>query len=288
MKPLAVQFALLSTFSPCLLIPAAAQGITTAPPSALAVPAADVFSLGVALGEARYHARESSPSGGTLNTEDGRLPTLTVAGAWQRGPWHVSASQLLARQDLAYQGYTQIGIPLNTTTRLALGNTSLLAGYAWKVSDQGRLRVSGGLEHLRIDRQIQPALGSLPLHETLSLLRGVAGLQWAHGGELGMHWAAGLDWLHSVRSRLAVDTYGLYDPITLQPGRSNDWRAHVQASYRWHSGWTGKLMLSTESIRPGASAQEVWTQQGVPAVSVRYPGSRQSLTTLQAGLSWQF
>ena len=248
----------------------------------------DEVSLSFAMGEARYQAREISSSGGTLNTEQGRLPTLTVAGKWQHGPWSAEASHLLARQDLAYQGYTQIGIPLSTTTRLALGNTALRAGYVWRVSEHDRLTLLGGVEHLQIDRQIQPALGALPLHETLNLLRCAAGVQWMHGGDLGFNWTAGVDLLRSVRSRLKVDTYGLFDPITLRPGAGNDWRAHVQAAYRWQGGLTMTVRASKESIRPGASSREVWTLNGVPAVSVSYPGSKQSLTGLHAGLTWRF
>ena len=249
---------------------------------------AENLSFAVAVGQARYQARETSASGGLLNMEKGVLPSLTLRGQWQQDRWFADVSHLLARHDVVYEGYTQLGIPLQTATQLAWSTSALSVGRFWPLNERSDMKLQVGLDHLQIDRQIRAALGSLPLHETLGLTRGLLGLHWSHGEPFGWRWEAGVDVLRRMRSQLKVDTYGLYDPITLQPGNGTDWRFRVQAAYRWQGGLTGFVTVSQDTVRPGASSQEVWSQQGRPVLAVRYPGSHQTLKNLQAGVAWQF
>lgn len=247
-------------------------------------------ALSVQLGEMRYRSVETGSNGATLNSEAGRLPSVTALGAWRRQAWQLRLSHQIARGELAYQGYTQMGIPLATNSQLVVNKSAVQVGREWAVNDCNDIVLLAGLERLSVDRNILPAMASLPLREKLSLVQAAIGLQWAHAGSVrrGWSWDAGAFALAGLQSRLQVDSYGLYDTVTLQPARAVDWRAEAGLLYRWSPQVAASLRLGHETATPGASSQDIWYRAGIPAAGVRYPGSRQSLTTLQAGFTWTF
>ena len=251
------------------------------------------FTLGLALGQTQYRATERNALGNVTNQESGSLPRAMVTGRWQHGEWFAEAALSVARHDVAYQGFTQIGIPLTTTTALAMTQSGLQGGRRWRSSSSAQWQVSSGLERLQIQRHILPGLGSSPLREVLTTTRAMASV--AVQQDLPATWVSapvalsvGLDVMPALRSRLDVDSFGVFDPITLQPARSTDWRVKLKtelALSRQASLWLGYMH---ESLQPGGSSLEVWTRGGVPTAGVRYPGSQQSLRTLSMGLSLGF
>lgn len=250
------------------------------------------FTLGLALGQAQYRATERNVLGNVTNQESGSLPHAMVTGRWQQGEWFAEAALSVARHDVAYQGFTQIGIPLATTTALAIAQSGLQGGRRWRSTGSTQWQVSGGLERLQIQRHILPALGSSPLREVLTTTRAVASvaveqdLLAALGAPIVL--SAGLDVMPTVRSRLDVDSFGVFDPITLQPAHSTDWRVKLKTALAMSRQATLWLGYTHESLQPGGSSLEVWTRGGVPTAGVRYPGSQQSLRTLSMGLSLVF
>jgi hypothetical protein len=263
------------------------------------VPASE-FSWQWTRGTTQYRSTERNAVGTVTNEETGRLPQLALSGRWQQGAWFADTSASIARNDVTYQGFTQIGLPLRTRTALAIAQGGVHAGHRWvsaaQTHSQTSWQWSGGMERLHIDRNILPGLGSLPLREVLTTTRAVAGVavahrgspQWVAGQSLTPSAKLGLDVLRGVQTHLDVDSFGLYDPITLHPANSTDWRVKLQAMLAVGPHLQFSLGLEHLSFRPGDSSLEVWNKAGVPAARVRYPGSRQSMQTLGAGVQWTF
>jgi hypothetical protein len=253
--------------------------------------------VGLEQGGLTYQSIERSSSGGVTNQETGHLPLIAATLGWQSAQgWALQGRYSRAKNDVAYQGYTQIGIPLNTITQLAVHQTDARLSYAWPVSSTLSWHPSMGLSHVRVDRSIQPALGSLPLQEVLDSTRLIAGLslqhRWSGPEAVGtlrpVQLLAGVEVLSAVRNRLKVNSFGQFDPITLTPARQTDWRWHAKAQWSLTPRATVSLGVEHERLQPGSSSVEAWRRNGVAVTGVRYPGSQQTLQAWTLGVVWQF
>lgn len=271
---------------------ARAAALVLAAGTATAQAQSGAWAVGVDVETLRYQSTEYSAAGVRLNSESGRLPSVRLSGRWSFGDWFAEAGATVARNDVAYDGFTQLGLPLQTTTQLQLSQWGARAGRIWQVRDDARLSLSGGLEQLHLDRNILAGVGSLPLQETLNTTHAVVGMQWAQRlGEISDTAATvtvALDWMPALKTRIAVNSFGLFDPITLKPGLSQDLRLSLRLDKPLTQRLGGWIGARHQRYRPGETGTEVWTKNGVAAATVRYPGSEQSLTWLGAGLNWSF
>jgi hypothetical protein len=264
--------------------------------------ASSPWALDVSLGKTRYQSTERSSSGAISNQETGELPQAKLALTWQGGgqrdgqggTWFGQGYYALARHDVAYQGYTQIGIPLATTTELAIHQAGAHAGYRWQWGDSTQGTALAGLERMQVRRNILPGVWSLPLNEIITSTRAVLGTQVRH--RLGIlpvvAWpvtlSGGAEALQALHTTIDVNTQGLYDPITLSPAKKLDWRWQLRAEVnpsRAVALWAG---VAQERFTPGDTPVAVWLRNGTPAAGVRYPGSEQRLQTLSLGLQVSF
>lgn len=253
---------------------------------------ASEFVLSAEFGRMAYHAVERGQAGQKLNQEDGTLPTRRLGARWVYGPWLAALSVWQGGQDIAYTGISQTGFPLQLQTRLQAQGIQWRAGYAWPWVGDSMVLASVGVDQLQMDRNMQPTPFSSPLRERLDSTRALLGGQivkeWAALAEWPLQVAVGVDALRSVRQRLAVDSFGRYEPISLSPTNSTGWRSAVRVSLAPSAASAVWLALERESFNPGATPYQSWTATDAPATQVRYPGSRQSLHSLSMGASWQF
>jgi hypothetical protein len=245
------------------------------------------LSVEASIGVARYRSTETSISGAVLNRELGNMPMLSLGIQETRGPWFVRLTQDTAGDDVVYQGSSQIGFPIITKTKLRWSEWAVRAGHGWAVSDTSVVTMSTGIGKLSIDRHILPSLGSLGLQEQLDTWRAslAANLQLrpAKAPLMPAQITMGVEALPALRTRLQVNSFGLYDAVTLAPGRSVDWRTHVQAQWDVAPGNQFWLQIGHASYKPTRSDIQVWTRGGVPAATVTYPGSQQQLSNLRMG-----
>ena len=252
--------------------------------------AAPAWQLQAKLASLRYTAQEKNALGSVLNTETGSLPSAQLSLRHQRGPWVVELGFSQAANTIAYNGFTQLGLPLLTRTELAWTQAHANVGYHYPIAAQSSVLLGAGLVQRNIDRNILATAGSLPLRETLqstqlslqAMVQGGAAKAVLGPGSLS--WQAGVQLLPSLRHRLKVDSFGLYDTITLSPARNTDWKVSAGFAFALNPVWSVGADISHQSLRPGASSTEVWTKSGVPSASVRYPGSVQSATGLAISL----
>jgi hypothetical protein len=166
---------------------------------------------------------------------------------------------------------------------------TIIAGLSSQLSDSDTLEWRVGLGKRRLDRDIKAGLGSLPLRELLSITQLQVGAKWQKRMNTHTLWHMGLT-LHPVLNQsLAVDSFGLYDPITLRLGKqSTDRRITAGLAHRFSSIWQVELHWGMDIMRPQASATEIWKKSGVPQVTVRYPGSQQRMSDVSLQLSAHF
>jgi hypothetical protein len=239
-----------------------------------------------------YRARETNALGFVTNKESGRLPSQALALRWSRSGWYAQLAVQRAASDVLYQGYTQIGLPLTTTTELALSQWQLQAGWQWQGPHGQHLQLGSGFSQSRIDRNILPGLGSLPLRETLNTR------QWLLAAEWQETWAAA--WprpltlslsgqvLPTLKQTLDVDSYGIYDTIRLSNAHGTDWALGAKGKLAITPQAQATLQWTYQSIHPRASGLEVWRKNSAPAATVRYPGSRQSARHVAVGMDFSF
>ncbi|MEJ2793931.1 hypothetical protein WAE56_10965 [Iodobacter sp. LRB] len=247
------------------------------------------FSIQPAVATLHYQAEEHNQIGTVINQESGHLPQFEISMQAKEAPWLIKIDYSRAEGDVNYQGYTQMGIPLTTRTELNIESWQALLGYQWQVADQQQITLGAGLNGLQIDRHILPALGSLPLNETLNSQRFVLSLSWQWQMDaLPVALNTQLDILPQHQNRLTVDTQGLYDTIELDTDQHTDWRWALDAEWRCTPNARLGIGLAYQSYQPGSSQQGILKRNGLAAATVRYPGSDQRLLVLKSFFSWHF
>jgi hypothetical protein len=270
-------------FIAAVALPVAKVCLAQTSPADLATPALNVnpsWSVSAATGGMQYHARETNAKGFVTNQENGRLPSHELTLRWTPSPWYAQLYLQRAASGVLYQGYTQIGLPLTTTTELALAQWQLQAGWQWLGPYEQQIRLGTGLSQSTIDRNILPSLGSLPLRETLRTRQWLIAADWqktwSGAWPKPVSLSVGGQLLPTLKQTLDVDSYGIYDSIRLSNARGADWMLGAKGKLAITPQAQLTLQWNYRSIQPRSSSLEVWRKNSVPAATVRYPGSRQS------------
>jgi|GEM_PF-2253338 len=224
-----------------------------------------------------------------LNRERGDLVGAHVQLGMSSGAGTLAIDLQQAGGGLDYNGLTQLGLPLNTQTRLRMERVGLAASPAWPrmpLAD-GLLTAQLGLQQLRIDRRIEPTARSAGLREQLRLDLIAVGLRWRQPLAAQTRIQLDLGWLQPVDARLRVDTGGVIDGYTLRP-RHRGWpTADAALHCALGGGLSASIGLRLEQPRIGSSPPLAITRLGRPAGISSYPGSRQRWHGLALGLTWQ-
>ncbi len=185
--------------------------------------------------------------------------------------WPVIAFEAAASHGaLDYDGQTQSGVPLATTTR----HTDLELGAHWRPLPAGAWgEVWLGLDWLRARRSIASSATAGGLDETSSLL--LPGIRW-RGPAFTIALAGGTrfnvetQWRTSARHRLDVDYLGVFDNSSLRGGRRSEIALGLSAStsgaWRWNLEWS--------HTRQAASSSSPLYRGGALIGSVRQPRIR--------------
>ena len=87
---------------------------TMATDSALASPG---WSGDVSLGIVGFHYKEFADDDSVLDREDGNIPGVATTLRYDNSTWGIVSSTSFYSGDAAYDGQTQLGIPITTTTK---------------------------------------------------------------------------------------------------------------------------------------------------------------------------
>jgi hypothetical protein len=220
------------------------------------------------VGLAHRKLTETTASGATLLTERGPMLQLQLRADRPLASGGALAARLMAAGgDLDYDGQTQSGAPLTTTTRQSeLGADLLWRPHAPAAWGEGWL----SLGWLGNRRAIQSTPAASGLDERS--LAWMAGVQWrspafAPAGR----WTARVEAEArvSVQHRLHVDYLGLLDPSSLHGGRKRQLALRLVAAPDETSPWSWTLEWAR--LTQGVSETVPVYRNGVLFGSVRQP-----------------
>lgn len=257
---------------------------------ALASPFAST-RLQAGVGAAHYVSEEPLPDGRVFNREQGTLRRTTLELRLAEGAWAVTAALRQAHGTLAYRGQTQFGIPLYTQTDLSRCELALLAEHQWQPHEGGPTYTLGaGAEALRTVRDIRATPFTTPLTETLSARQWALGAAAVQDTALAGHpvrVTASAQLNRPFSQALAVDTHGVVDPLTLQPGKRRGGRLGWDMAMALGANVEIGLNLGARFYRPGASESATAYRGGMPVGSASYPGSVQTVRHCDLVLNWR-
>jgi hypothetical protein len=228
-------------------------------------PADSALSWDVSAGALHRRLVERADNGSRLVTETG--PMLRLGFGMQLRLAQGGALRLdlgAAGGRLDYEGRTQAGAPVSTTTRHREVDLALawrpLAAAAW---GEGWL-VLRGLEQRRTIASTATVGG---LEETSTVW--MPGLRWTGAFDgAGWRWQPSIELRASVRHRLDIDYRGVFDPSALKGGRRHDVVLGLAMSapdspWQWSVEWT--------HARQSASPRQPLYRGGVAVGTVRQP-----------------
>lgn len=237
MNKVANQGTVLWLLTGCLLQLPLATGAVA---GAEVVEAVEVIEIGASWSYVEY--QEQGDSGQTLNEESGDIPGLYLAWTPAFGPHAWGRLEAgYASHNITYDGQTQAGVPLTTTTHARLIHYDGRIGGQWQ---QGPVVLRPYLfaRYQRWDRAIQPTGTSLGLTEYYRWWEAGAGLE---GCGNGMVWASelclDLGLFRTIDGEVEVALGN--DPAdypVLQPGDSTGYRAQL----RWSPPGLSQLVVS--------------------------------------------
>jgi hypothetical protein len=240
-------------------------------------------------GQARYEATETAPGGFVLNRDSGVLRGGSVALTQPlAADWRLRLLLQSLHGSLRYDGLTQLGLPLTTSTGLRLQRAELaLAAAAWAVPGGFELVPALALGEQRIERAIAATPASLPTTETMhSRFIAIDAAMRRSFGSAALQLA--LRAAVPLRQRLDIDTFGVYDSYSLQPQRQGSTRLTLRGEWAFAPGWTLAAEAGSETLKFGNADGRLVTAGGQPAAISSYPGSRQRLRSTAVAVTAAF
>jgi hypothetical protein len=178
--------------------------------AAAAGPAVPIgFDLGASLSATRFDYAETSRAGATLNRETATLPGLGLSAARHAGRGTLRIDAIVAGGDADYDGRTQGGTPIRSSTRESLAAVAVVSSV--RLDAEGRVAIGAGVGLRRWGRDIAGvgAVAGLDeryrtvealLESTVALFRGTLGrvdlsvrMSRALWGETDVDFGAGYD-----------------------------------------------------------------------------------------------
>lgn len=241
---------------------ACAGAVQAQQPSAASAP----LQWDIAAGASQRRLFEQMPDGGRLLTERGTMARLELGARWAPvdGP-AVAAEAGGAAGSLDYDGQTQAGAPLATTSRQHDADLALLwrpqPAAAW---GEGWLLLHGVRQH----RDIRSTGRVNGLVETSVLL--MPGLRWRGPATAAAGWQLRpqVEARVSTYHRLDVDYHGLFDGSRLEGGRRWALVLGLEAQAP-DPAW--RIGLRWTRARQAASQSQALYRDGVRVGSVRQP-----------------
>ncbi len=249
--------------------------------------ASQTWRLDAEVSRARYLSIESPPgaSGFELNRDEGwltraRLGTEMDAG---HGGWLLHGA--LGQGAVDYTGFTQWGVPLETSSRILEQSLTVGGWLATPLPAGLSGRIGLEVEQQCIRRDIQPTARSSRLTETLCSQ--VLGLGGRMGWNLLEGWSAevSMRWARPWRQSLQADAHGVLDEFKLSPRHMRQQRSEISLLRHFEARSVLVMTLRRHDRNYGASAPTLVTRQGLPSGFASYPGSR--LRQSEIALAWR-
>jgi hypothetical protein len=257
------------------------------------VASAATYDTTVAVERSAYEAREQLPgSSFVFNRELGYLSGGALKASVRFGDRAWEASVRALSGDLAYRGFSQFGLPIETRTDLSLARFELAVEVPGALAiGRGEARGALALARQSIDRRIRPSATSGELTELLETsevgVRARLGMPLLLGGRPAAA-ALRVEAWRPWRQRLGVDSAGVLDMFQLEPSPRNSLRLEAAIAVSMTDSSALGATVGASWLRFGKSDAAPVSTAGRPAGVAIYPGSRQRLRTIEVHWTWSF
>lgn len=270
-------FTLLLAASACILSPKPANAVETGFFDSLS------GSLGVSLMKLDF--KEFDQQDRRLVQESGWLPGITAGAIARKQQVETRFRLSHYRSDVDYDGQTQSGTPISSSTHEKIWDFSASAAYRLPFPLQAYLYAGAGYRHW--DRDIQSLSFVAGLEETYHWWSYHGGLElnWEKGGN---RWSLDGRLLRTINPEVKIDFLDTFDSATLDLGERWGWRTELQWLHSFTPKVSSGLGLFYERLKLGKSDSEALTRNGTPAGTVFQPHSesRNYGITLELRHSW--
>jgi len=191
------------------------------------------------------------------------------------------------RGDVDYDGQTQSGVQIDSTTDEKIWDFSASAAYRLSSPIPPELYLYAGAGYRHWNRDIQSVRFVSGLDETYSWWSYHAGLEihWQKGAN---HWSLDGRLSRTLNPEVKIDFLDAFDSATLDLGERWGWRTELQWTRMFSQQLSGGLRLFYQSLDLGKSDVETLTRNGFPVGTVFQPRSesRNYGVTLELRHGW--
>ena len=261
----------------------------------LSVSAQSVSSTEVSISGSLMHFdyQEFSDYGKQLDREEGYLPGLALGMSQSYEQWLFAGNLDLHRGDTAYTGYTNSGIPINTTTRQNIAGLSLQAEYWLNSVQDGDFAVYFGAGYRQWERDIlstTTASGSpvSGLFETYTWWSGFAGIKTALFDAGYGRCLLDIRIAQTIAPAIQVNFHGNYDNAKL--ALAERWGGRLALPWRYAIDQSSSVLVEpyAEYHEFGRSSSAPLTSNGTVVGSVFEPASQTLVYGVQVAISQRF
>jgi len=230
----------------------------------------DGFSGGIGVGLMNFDLKEFNRQGDRLVQESGWLPGIDAAVSGGKNPLRGSLRASYYAGDIDYDGQTQSGVAIDSSSDQKIWDISALAAYRLPLLAplSTSLYGGGGYRHWRRDIQ---SVGSISgLDETYRWGRAQAGLnlEWRRGANL---WILDGRLTRTLNPQVEVDFQHTFDTANLDLGQRWGWITELAWRHRISARLSAGLKAFYERWDFGKSELETLTANGAAAGSVFQP-----------------
>jgi hypothetical protein len=230
----------------------------------------DGFSGGIGVGLMHFDLKEFNRQDDTLVQESGWLPGIDATVSAEMNPLQARIRAAYYAGDIDYDGQTQSGAAIDSSSDQQIWDISALAAYRLPFSSTPRtsLYAGGGYRHWQRDIQ---SVGSISgLDETYRWWSAQTGLnlEWRRGASL---WVLDGRLTRTLDPQVDVDFHHTFDSASLDLGERWGWITELAWRHRISPRLSAGLKAFYESWDIGKSELETLTVNDTPAGSVFQP-----------------
>lgn len=218
-----------------------------------------------------FHYQEES-QGRVLNEETGWLPGVRADLERRAGGWFMRAAIEHHQGEVDYDGESNIGTPLTTTSDAAISDLILDLGGILP-QETGELRWFAGAGYHRWLREIASTSSVSGVDETYRWPYWHVGAEYRWDDDSHRSWSASFRVRQPVASEVKVDFRGLYDTIELPLGERPGVRLQLGRSWALPSGHVLRAEGWLDYSRIGRGPSRDLLRNGAPAGTVFEPDS---------------
>lgn len=251
--------------------------------------AAAPYNLGFGFSLLHFDYREFKENGQQFNRESGYIPGATLTLERSIGAWDISGKLAYHSAKIGYDGRTQAGAQILTSTDEAIYDASIQIGKQLYIAAQTLpVMLYGEIGYRTWERDIHSTPAATGLFETY---------QWQYvsaGAALPLTKASwGSIWVDAKLTRtyaasVDVDFRGLYDQTNLALGNTNGFRVSLPISFPQQKGVQLKVTPFWEEWSFGRSNTASLTQYGSVVGTIFEPRSETRAAGVMVALTRNF